>query len=173
MSIRNKYSFPPDFHLTPQNMANLFWIKFLNHTTANYLKPHNLFAFLGGFPVCNDTKKSLPVCGVCVWDEVPVQHEFLDNFLPAITRLQTEPSGLCHLTWKRTEWSLSAQPRSGSPSGLSKMSVKEAECPQFCSLPGSANENADVPLSSSLEWRLTVNNDFLIWLMLQRMTEGK
>ena len=53
------------------------------------------------------------------------------------------------------------------------MSAGEAECLQFCSLPGSENEKADISLSSGLDWRLTVNNDFLIWLMLHRMTEGK
>ena len=56
----------------------------------------------------------------------------------------------CHLTWKRTEWSPSAPPPSGWRSDPSKMSAGEAECLQFCSLPGSANENADISLSSGL-----------------------
>ena len=90
-----------------------------------------------------------------------------------ITRLQWEPAETCHLTWKRTELSPSAPPPSGWRSDPSKMSAGEAECLQFCSVPGSANENADISLSSGLESRLTVNNDFLIWLMLHRMTEGK
>ena len=115
----------------------------------------------------------LPVCGVSVWDEVPVQHKFLDNFLSVITRLQWGPAQTCHLTWKRTEWSPSSPPQSGCRTSQSKMSAGEAGCLQFCSLPGSANENGHISLSSSLAWRLTVNKDFLIWLMLHRITEGK